>query len=308
MEIATCFAFVNDDQNPNVRGNEVRSQYLEAILCLFASASRWEPSASRVIYVDKRIPAEWFERLQRFDVNVIEVPFRHKQTSEFYHRFGGSLFTLDVMQHLQDYTLLVDPDVLVMRPLGELFDFAQGKLGVIPINYNSGADVNGLTLEEIREIHEELSLLSHNAPSHVGGEFLIMSADVRKRVVPLAQKIWVENILRYKRGQTYFRTEEHVFSAIAQHVPFVDISSFAKRIWTTSRLRTVSPSDHELSLWHLPAEKGRGFSSLHQVIEDDNSWFWQSGNADFVQNCGAVMGMWKRSPWRFVRDQVGAFL
>ena len=54
-----------------------------------------------------------------------------------------------------------------------------------------------------------------------------------------------------------------------------------RRIWTTSGYRTVDGHEGELTLWHLPGEKRRGFLHIFDVLMDESSWFWTSDRPTF---------------------------
>ena len=92
-------------------------------------------------------------------------------------------------------------------------------------------------------------------------------------------------------GPTNSLTEEHFLTLLARDIDYVDISPFVGRIWTNSRHRRVCGDEISLSLWHLPAEKDRGFLKLYETAKDDV----------FRSRAGRIMGFGDERPFDFQR-------
>ena len=71
--------------------------------------------------------------------------------------------------------------------------------------------------------------------------------------------------------------------------PTVSVRSHIRRLWTTSGYRTIDGTWDQLSIWHLPGEKRRGFLEMHPHTLDRNSWFWLADRDEFVTAAARIM-------------------
>ena len=310
---SVCVAFANvaPEQNPNIRvrsTHDVRDIYLRSLVVCFASLRRWNSDLHLRLVVNAPIETWVHRRLADFRVEVEVTPFDHEPPPDFYPRFAGSLFLLDVLSlHADEHTLYLDPDVLCVGPIHEAFAHSSGRVGVLPIEYEPQEVVNGLSLLDSQEIHESLG--AEGVPTvHYGGEALILEGELRGVVLQRCEIAWQAALDFFRLGRPTFTTEEHILNFALRDLPTYDISDQIKRVWTTSRYRNVDGYEADLVLWHLPAEKGRGFDRVYQSCLLPDSWFWKGSHHRFLKESGKAMGIHSRSPLRWSRDQLGGIL
>lgn len=305
------FAAAPAAQNPNLRSRTASAQqvYLDAATVAFASVRRWNPSVDLTLVTNFELDAEHKARLKALRAEHRVSEFAHRPPAEFAPTFIGSLFLLDVLSAAQgDPLIIIDPDVFCVADLSEVMgEPLDGRVGVLPISYGSHESVNGLSAIEAASIHRRLGE-SAAVPSHFGGEVYVLPSSAREQLADRVQTAWADALTSFHAGRPYMRTEEHILNFALRALPRRDLSKVAKRIWTAHGYRTVSDADRDLVLWHLPAEKSRGFRTLIEDVNQAESWFWVSSRDEFIERAGQAFGMWNRSPWRLGVDAAAAIL
>jgi hypothetical protein len=307
--MAIPFARTTASQNPNLRldvGADPAEPYFRAMTVAFGSLRRWHPDTELALISNAPPPAEHLAVLRRLGVDYREVPFAHRPPVGFTQRFEASLYALDALAALTaETTVLLDPDALCVGPLAGMLDRLQGRVGALRMDFSEDENINGLTRLQAGELHALLGE-PERAPVHYGGEVYVFPLSRRDAVVARSERAWQLALARHQEGLTKFTTEEHILSYALRDVPVALLNSDVRRIWTTHRYRTVDGRESALSVWHLPAEKGRGFPALYPVVVDAGSWFWCADRAEFVDRCGRAMGLHGRRPSRWAKDVAGA--
>ena len=137
---------------------------------------------------------------------------------------------------------------------------------------------------------------------HYGGEFLVVPRDRLDPLLDRAERAWTDALERFRSRTPHFVTEEHHVSYALRDLEVTDLSTFVRRIWTAPSYRTVAGDEHELTLWHLPAEKRRGFTALHAAATDPYSWWWTADRDGFRAQVGTAVGVPRRPPGRLAYD------
>ncbi|MFC7305774.1 hypothetical protein ACFQVC_16290 [Streptomyces monticola] len=276
--------------------------YYRALSVTLASVRRWHPGLRTVLVTDTEPPP-----YVREFAEVRFTAFRHRPPEGFVTEpMRGCLYTLDALDALAgDDTLLVDPDVLCTAPLDGLFARAGDKLGAYPLEVAPEHDIYGQTRAGAAVLHQLLGTDGALPPLHYGGECYWIPAGRAPELRHATDRAWRLSLSRHARGETWLPTEEHLLGYGLNTRPVVDLSPYVRRVWTASRYRTVDGSEHTLPLWHLPAEKNRGFQTLYAAVVDRSSWFWSTRRAEFVARAGRVLSVTGRTPGKLVRDGLG---
>ncbi|WES62857.1 hypothetical protein P0L94_10340 [Microbacter sp. GSS18] len=233
------------------------------------------------------------------------IAFDHAPPAGFAPTFLGSLFLLDVVSVMEASTLIIiDPDVVCVGPLAPLLEAVpDDSVGVLPIEYAPDKPVNGLSALDAAVIHAQLGE-ERSTPCHFGGEAYVIPQRVVAEVRHGVSVAWADSLSRHERRELHFRTEEHVMNFALRRVKVTDVSPYVRRIWTAHGHRSVRGDERGLSLWHLPAEKERGFRSLRTALTMEDSWFWEAERDRFVDVVGRKCGLWGRSLPRLCIDLV----
>ncbi|WJS89637.1 hypothetical protein [Microbacterium testaceum] len=199
---------------------------------------------------------------------------------------------------------IVDPDVFCVGALDDVLS-PPGAIQALPVPSPRGTKINGLSPREADEIHLGLGE-PREVDFHYGGEFYGIPQSSKDHIMDRVDQAWLYSLDLWKRGRPHFTTEEHILNFALADAPVTPADTFVRRIWTAHSFRTVSGDEHDLLLWHLPAEKDRGFRRLYPSVVDVDSWFWRSDHADFVRRSGRAFGLHSRGPFRMALDIAGS--
>lgn len=305
--VSIPFVRTDASQNPNLRvkgGSDPAEPYMRAMTVAFASVSRWNPDTDLELVSNVPPGPEHMRQLERIGVEYKAVPFAHQPPAGFTKRFNASLYILDAIEALTaETTVLIDPDILCVDRLERLLPPPHHAAALI-MGFPVDEDINGLTRTQAGELHTQLGEPA-TAPEHFGGEVYVIPASRARMLTKRNEAAWDLALRRQAAGLPTFTTEEHILSYSLRGVPTQQLNGNVRRIWTTHRYRQVNGREDQLILWHLPAEKDRGFRELYPLVIDRDSWFWRADRNEFVHRAGRAMGFHHRRPSRFAKDLAG---
>ena len=298
VNVVIPFVRIEASQNPNQRARrrgDPATPYFQAMLVSFASLRRFNEKAQLTLVTNASPPSPFAEQLSKLGVQICIIPFAHRPPPGFSDRFTASLYLLDALEQLTaEITVLIDPDILCIRPLDSMLSRSNGSVGVLQVDSTPDEDINGLTRRKSGELH---ALLGEplDCPIHYGGEFYLIPIRHLKTLQARCMSAWALALERHALGRSKFWTEEHILSFALRGVPVTELGDFIRRIWTAHSFRQVDGNERDLTLWHLPAEKDRGFASIYLAATDRESWFWTLSDDAFRDHAGQAMGLHKRN-------------
>lgn len=313
LEVCVVIPFVRVDasQNPNLtvkRGDNPADAYFRSMIVAFASVRRFNPLIDLVLVTNEEAPDPYKEQLLDLGVQTELRSFDHVPPKGYSARFSASLYLIDALESLRHRTtIIIDPDVLCIRSLEGMLSAMSEEVGVLPIDYSANHNVNGISRVQAAELHGLLGE-PDGVPAHFGGEVYILPYELLDVVRQRCGSAWEFSLERNRQGLTKFFTEEHILNYALRGVPTIEITPYVRRIWTAHRLRQVYGTEHLLTLWHLPAEKDRGFAAIYPSVIQPQSWFWAAQDSEFIALAGRAMGLHHRSPKRILLDAAGQML
>jgi hypothetical protein len=223
---------------------------------------------SAYLVTDCAVPPGTRQHLQSEGIDIVAKPFSFDPGASA-TTYRSSFYKLDALEaavEMDDDVLIIDPDVLFIRPLDRLI--AQVKKRDVLFYSIDPEEVGprhfGLTCAEIEAaIPRELLPESHgHLRSFVGGEALAVRKDVAGPLLEQFRVLFETNV---KKNQL-FKTEEHIYTCIPALEWDSDLlNGLVCRSWThMSAKETVSPTSTTVVV-HLPAEKGVLFKILAQT-------------------------------------------
>lgn len=309
--VAIPFVRIDASQNPNLTvrsGQDPAEPYFKAMTVAFASVRRWGPEVNLEFISNAAPPLAFLEVFEKLGVVSRYVPFAHRPPEGFARSFTASLFMLDALESLTaERTIVMDPDVLCVGMLDSMLREVGDESGVLLMEFSPDEDINGISRSQASELHGILGEPQLN-PNHFGGETYIFQKKHLSSIIERSNRAWDLSLRRYYSGESKFTTEEHILSYAIRSVPHMYLNSHVKRIWTAHKYRLVDGRENDLTLWHLPAEKDRGFDALYPVVLDGESWFWTAERDEYLARVGRAMGLHHRSPLRFAKDLAGSAL
>lgn len=308
--IVIGIAFVPGDRNSAVnlrpRAVDPHQAYYQCIVVAFHTARSHNPDAELHLYTTHEPPQTYSDELAALGVSTIDVPFSYKADPPLAPLFQSSLYTLDVIEFI-DRTLsdrsviLIDPDCVVTANLATPVAAVGGqKVGVLDLNLPMDEPSNGLSRRAASRLHAAL-MESTEAPAiwpHFGGEMYLFGPGSTHNLVSPMREAFDEAraSLRSSPECARMSTEEHILNYALRFVELVQLNDYVGRIWTAPTYRHVPPNWRSLFVWHLPAEKDRGFKRLYSVLAGS------PGVHLTTRTLARTMGVSRRTPWRFAYD------
>lgn len=301
VEVAIAFTIAAPSDSPNVRNTSLEGAaavYLNAIEVAFASVRRFNPGLGLRLFISGDLPNCWVQRYQALGCSVEPLAFTYRTSGP--QKFKASLYMLDAVSAIRGPTLFIDPDVICVGNLGQLIASVRGGSAVLDLKTDRTKVVNGLSLEQADRIHQALGSCAR--ARHFGGEFVYIEPAQVADVVQRVNRAWAYCMTHPRPA---FLTEEHYLSFALSESDPIDASPFVSRIWTAHRHRRVEGIGKSTVLWHLPAEKERGFVTLSRGCCDRDSWFWRADDDMFKKIAGKELGIWRRRWKRRLLDAAG---
>lgn len=230
----------------------------------------------------------------------------------------NQFYVFDVLEDVarsagDNHAIVVIDGDCVWTGCGESFFGDIVNLGAVTyrIDYPVNAPINGLALEDAVAVRESMGLCSIGGEAaYYGGELIAVSGSVARQVVALFAGVWDGNLARQRVGQPYLTEEAHALSAIYDHLGLGnDVGNgYVKRMWTSLRCKTVTPTDEALLLWHLPAEKEYSFRELFIAAQRRGLFSSSSIGEDTVTQLivSVLRKSWRLGPKRLRHDMTRA--
>lgn len=254
--------------------------YWRCILVFFITSKLFNKKEKHVLFtnvkqlpvVDKRDVAAILKEL---NVEVIHTDFKYKTPKGYYGSFQNQFYEFSILEYIaanhandNDRYLILDSDCIFIKPADALFKAASPK-GFISFEDEVKPDyvINGLSRNHLKILYEELlGTTLDETPSYHLGEFLLSSvANIRKFYSDFEQ-LWPALLKRHAAGKRKFNEEAHTLSFLYFRNGFRahPNNTFMRRVWTNPLFyREVRPTDVNLTIWHLPAEKTFGIYRLY---------------------------------------------
>lgn len=239
-----------------------------------------EREAEVIVFAGDDPPARPAKVLHDAGAEIRHLAFRHQPPEDFYYRYVGSLYLLDVMEALaeeldpEDTVIFVDPDVVWLAPLGPLVEEIR-RDGVVAYHLDVPESLPMCHLSR-REQGEILATITGSGPAadapayrHFGGELYGMRGSVLGEILPPLAQLWEATMGRYRDGLPHYNVEEHLMNAVLWQRDEQDPrgNQFIERIITAPPPRG---SRHKarpgLLAWHLPIEKDRGLLRVFRRV------------------------------------------
>lgn len=276
MKVSIPFAHTDAD-NPNMR-NETQVEnieiYMQNIIVCFASLRKFNPTLKLQLITNKKVRVT--KLLEKLNVELSYIPFTFYPPDIYGKRFAGCFYIFDGISAMTESTLFIDPDILCMNRLDlQYFNSleAAGAIGALDLQFSPSKDVNGLSHLEAIDIFSRISEKNVTTNFHVGGEAFFLPISLKEHFANQVTDYW--EYAKLKSQVTLLPTEEHIFSVLLSNFKYSRINHMVNRIWTTKSYRKIEGGNFEngLSLWHLPAEKTRGFLQIYKLIVKDEKDF-----------------------------------
>ena len=293
--------------------------YWRCIVVFFATSIKQNPGAHHVLFCNRSfetIPEQETLRLLReWDVELVHFPLTYRLPKGAVSKFGNVFYELDILKYAakQDWPalLVLDSDCVWVKPFTPVIEQLRDQ----PLvgytlrpedqkNYQGDVLINGMSRKRMKAIIGELGgPKGTDDVNFYGGEFFAATKEGIKTLVSYFDRLW-DRTVSESRAVDSIKTEEHFFTILfeTEHAQPFAANSYIRRLWTHFEGFNVLPSDLNLAIWHVPAEKNFGFKTLHSEITRSPSRFFKLPGEEAVQLIRNHMGIPRRSKVKLVRD------
>lgn len=256
-----------------------REIYWKCIVVFFIVSKRFNPEEKHVFFtnVDELPVVEGLSItgfFQDLDVEVVNTPFNMRFPKGYYNAFQNQFYLFSIFgdiiarnKNKQDRYLILDCDCVFTRSAKEAFEVAASSgFMSFSIPFAPDRSIHGLSRNEMKEVFEDLLGREINeVPEYFMGEFFLADVGNIEKLYRDFKELRPDLIRRHKEGLKKFNEEAQTLSFLyyKNGLKVCRENHFIKRIWTNPLFyRNVNPTDKDLMIWHMPAEKCFGFASL----------------------------------------------
>lgn len=283
--------------------------YWRCLILFFITSKRFNKTEKHILFTNvKRLPVVDGRSVQtvlnELEVEVVVTDFKYKTPKGYYGAFQNQFYEFSILEYIaknketpDDLYLIVDSDCIFIKPAASLFEEA-APTGFISFEDEVKPDyvINGLSRRDLKNLYEELMKQPlDEMPSYHLGEFLLCSVKNIKKIYADFTELWPQLLERNAEGRKKFNEEAHTLSYLYFKNGFRAASRnvYMKRIWTNPLFyRNVQPTDVNLALWHLPAEKTFGLHTLYEVFMHElNNFGWDISEEKYLETVQKALGV-----------------
>lgn len=221
--------------------------------------------------------------LEKLGVKFYVTPFEYVTPDGYFGKWRNQFYEFSIFKYIsnhkdfneEDRFLLLDSDCIITGDLSALFkSIEENKCITYVIDYNIHNKINGNSREDMKNIFSDL--LDRDVtdyPAYHGGEIYASEIKVVKTLMEDFYIVWEQLLSRFHKGADKLNEEAHVLSYLfyKHNIAGGQANQFIKRLWTDpTTFRNIKPEDIHLLIWHLPAEKTKGFKKLFNWLQSKN--------------------------------------
>ena len=284
--------------------------YWRCILAFYATSLSHNRNFPHALFTNASPPVidgiDLKKVLDRWGVELIDLPITHRLSKSRVQEWGNQFYILDILNYIAETKrwpscIILDADVVWTSKADDIRRSIE-RFGVLTYvhdldAYAEGQPINGVTRKQLARFASAHDTKEHQTLVYCGGEIYAATLEETISVAERAQRLWLDLI----RGDGELpREEAHLLSVIyAIHgYQLGTADQYIKRMWTTLKHNTVVPSDFNLTLWHLPAEKRTGFNDLFDYMQKRGVAIASNGPSDLQitrDRLGQIFGIPRRT-------------
>jgi len=265
---------------------KARNFYWRCVFCLFASVKAMMPATRNILLLNEPPPAEIDGQdttalCERFAIEQVELTTITRPPPDYHKAWNTQFIVLDALDSLcalakpDTAVLLLDSDCIVTKPLPPDTLNALSQQGALTyrINYEPDEVINGLTNRQFGELCRTYDPPFTGEVTYCGGEIIFLSSAVLPEFARRARRAYEQSLARHRKNLPKFCEEAYLLTYVyhSMGIPLGTANHLIRRIWTDrSTFCNVAGDEDKLSIWHLPAEKKKGFLQAFQQLKHED--------------------------------------
>lgn len=284
---------------PDSDSDETQNVYWRCVFVMFSSYRQFNTTNECLLFCNKMPPknidgVNTEELIERLKIQIIPLTEFHLPPTGFSKSWGTQFIIIDIINKLKniakddDEVMVIDSDCIFLKDLDEEItkDLVKYKCLTYTMKFDTNEIINGLTIEEIKNVCQKIGIKNYDQYEYCGGEFFFCLGRELNNIYNMLERIWEDNIILFKNGNKYLKEEAHILSAIYINNEYKQYTAnkIIRRIWTDKlRLHDYNENDTHLYIGHFPTEKRLGFKSLWKLLFIKNDS--QPLNIFKIMNC-----------------------
>jgi hypothetical protein len=293
--------------------------YWKCLCVLFASSKRHNPDVRHLLFTNSAgAPStpgfDIQSLLDRIGVETIKLPFTYAPPLDFYDRWRNTFYIFDIIRYFAESAadgeqfIINDTDCIYIKSASRLrAAIDQHHCLAYDVAYPHEKVINGHSRAGLVGLYSELGLPVSRPVEHYGAEILAIDAMALRTLMPELEALWQEMLRRHADGRAHFNTEEQFFSFLFTKLgyPPATANPHITRIWTGFKMNTATPSNFDLTTWHMPNEKRYGISRLFEQVKRPESSFWRVAAGDeFAHYVARFLAVPSPTPSKLLFDAI----
>ncbi len=280
--ITAAFAFkegyMTSIQLNKTADDATKEMYLKNIFVSLSSAKLKNPEDDVILSINCELSPEWKKRFEKVGVGVRVMDFTDFVLPETF-QWSLAFFKLNVLskwveENSYERILMVDADTYSNLSCKDLWKEADRGIVLYPLGHTYSHSDRDIIRRDFERLYpSEAKTLPI---THYGGEFVCGNVKFLSRYVSCMKECFE----KIKEGD--FKVEkligdESLLSICAallnKEIPVICATPYMFRFWTEDfyLVSTVTESN-PVSIWHLPAEKDKGFIRMYKYFVKHGSY------------------------------------
>jgi len=258
--------------------------YWRCVVLFFETSLRYNASFEHILFTNtNRLPVidgldigQW---LKQNNIQIVVIDNQYVMPQGYYHSWRNQFYEFSIIDYMAkeldapDKFLLLDSDCVFSKSVAPMFErtfkLAQTFVNTFP-RYDADTSINGLSRKEQTAIISEILQKEFSEPVwYCGGEILFATGEFLKNVAEEFPSIYQWLLDRNKNGLSQFNEEAHTLTYLyyKYDCEIGKLNDCIKQMWTNPHVfRNIDANDVNFPIWHLPAEKKRGFKKLYTLF------------------------------------------
>lgn len=266
---------------PQMRGvsseSQIKLAYWRCVIVFFATSLVENPTAKHRLYSNAVPPCfdglDVGTVLKAWKVELVELPLSFSLKQGVVTQWGNQFYILDILKYIaatcdEARHIILDSDCVwngSIQPMEQAID-RHGILtyDVYRQNRDRDREINGVSERDLSRFIQDIYSLEKEV-KYCGGEIFAASTSEIQNLVGDIDTLWEASLASSPKVP---KEEAHFLSVLyaVNNIQIGTADKFIRRIWTSVRGSSARRADLDLAIWHLPAEKRLGFTSLFRIL------------------------------------------
>ncbi len=332
INIVTCLAIDQQPSDHSIKYKAIgrvsrdmkRKIYWRLVYVYFAISVRNNPHFHHIFFTNDQddFVLEGFnfsEEVRKLGVEIRFLPFTQFYIPAGHSKlFKNAYYKFEVFRELaseQIPSVYTDIDCIWVRHWQNLTDLLD-EYDILIYDVYERSDKphikhpNNTSMKEMGDVFRSIdSDYPSEFPIWYGGEFLGAKPEIYNRITHKIEQVYRQILGSDKEsfllpnGESMLDGDEYLSTYVYNYFDWkvFHVNSHIRRVWTQYNYKTTRPSDMDLCLWHLPAEKLSGFPLVFKRLREKSTNELDYFGPDQISLLANYLGITSDNKWMATR-------